>query len=125
MESGMISISSCWPRRRRQLTVARASLMSDKLSRVKCWKRPPRYPVNVLVEFEMPGPSKNAGFSTGWKKAAAILAVIVAMLLLLTPSVLLWRRAPSNLGLAVIAITFFGMVFIFIRKYRKYLNDKF
>ncbi len=73
----------------------------------------------------MPGPSKNAGFSTGWKKAAAILAVIVAMLLLLTPSVLLWRRAPSNLGLAVIAITFFGMVFIFIRKYRKYLNDKF
>ncbi len=73
----------------------------------------------------MPGPSKNAGFSKGWKKAAAILAVIVVMLLLLTPSVLLWRRAPSNLGLAVIAITFLGMVIIFFRKYRKYRNNKF
>jgi hypothetical protein len=60
-----------------------------------------------------------------WKKAGVILAVLAAMLLLLTPSVLLWMRQPSDLGLAVIAITFLGMVFIFIRKYRKFRNKKF
>jgi hypothetical protein len=69
-----------------------------------------------LWSLKCPVSRKIRVFSTGWKKAAAILAVILVMLLLLTPSVLLWRRAPSNLGLAVIAITFLGMVVIFFRK---------